>query len=90
MQINLATTIMGRVNGSGIHRDAQGNPLWDPALLERSLNRTAIVEATRSSVTVLPLPHPSWRNTAWIKRHPFFEEELLPELRSRVRDLLGD
>src|SRR5690348_14001549 len=25
------------------------------------------------------LPHPSWRNTGWLKRHPWFERELLPE-----------
>jgi len=36
----------------------------------------------------LPLPHPSWRNTGWLKRNPWFEAELLPELRARVRDLL--
>lgn len=36
----------------------------------------------------LPLPHPSWRNTAWLKRHPWFAAELLPELRARVRTLL--
>src|SRR5690606_20361384 len=28
---------------------------------------------------VLPLPHPSWRNTGWLKRNPWFETELLPE-----------
>lgn len=37
---------------------------------------------------VFPLPHPSWRNTAWLKRHPWFEEELVPELRRRVREVL--
>ncbi len=36
----------------------------------------------------LPLPHPSWRNTGWLKRNPWFAAELLPELRARVRDLL--
>ncbi len=36
----------------------------------------------------MPLPHPSWRNTAWLKRNPWFEAELLPELRARVRALL--
>lgn len=36
----------------------------------------------------LPLPHPSWRNTAWLKRNPWFEAELLPDLRRRVRTLL--
>ena len=33
---------------------------------------------------VLPLPHPSWRNTAWLKRNPWFEAELLPVLRHEI------
>jgi uracil-DNA glycosylase len=37
---------------------------------------------------VLPLPHPSWRNNAWLKRNPWFEAELLPVLRREVRRLL--
>lgn len=37
----------------------------------------------------LPLPHPSWRNTGWLKKNPWFEEELLPVLRERVRALVG-
>jgi len=36
----------------------------------------------------LPLPHPSWRNNAWLKAHPGFERELLPRLRAEVRALL--
>jgi hypothetical protein len=38
---------------------------------------------------ILPLPHPSWRNTGWLKAHPWFAEELLPVLRARVATLLG-
>ncbi|WP_322865209.1 uracil-DNA glycosylase family protein [Aquicoccus sp. G2-2] len=34
---------------------------------------------------VFPLPHPSWRNTAWLKKNPWFEAELLPELRVAVQ-----
>ncbi|TFF25309.1 uracil-DNA glycosylase family protein [Jiella endophytica] len=37
---------------------------------------------------VLPMPHPSWRNNAWLKRHPWFAAELLPELKSRVAALV--
>ncbi|WP_461427778.1 uracil-DNA glycosylase family protein [Gymnodinialimonas sp.] len=37
---------------------------------------------------VFPLPHPSWRNTAWLKRNPWFEEALLPVLRARVAEVL--
>jgi uracil-DNA glycosylase len=38
--------------------------------------------------TLVPLPHPSWRNTAWLKRNPWFERELLPVLRRRVAGLV--
>jgi len=37
---------------------------------------------------VLPLPHPSWRNNAWLRDNPWFETELLPALRREVRRLL--
>ena len=37
---------------------------------------------------VLPLPHPSWRNNAWLRENPWFESELLPVLRREVRALL--
>lgn len=39
---------------------------------------------------VVPLPHPSPRNGAWFKANPWFEAELVPELRRRVRLLLHD
>jgi uracil-DNA glycosylase len=38
---------------------------------------------------ILPLPHPSWRNSGWLKRNPWFEAEVLPVLRVEVRRLLG-
>lgn len=38
---------------------------------------------------VLPLPHPSWRNTGWLKRHAWFEAEVLPVLKSEVERLIG-
>ena len=37
----------------------------------------------------LPLPHPSWRNTGWLQRNPWFERELVPELRRRVAKTTG-
>lgn len=37
---------------------------------------------------LLPLPHPSWRNHGWLKRHPWFEAEVLPVLRAEVRRAL--
>jgi len=35
-----------------------------------------------------PLPHPSWRNIHWARKNPWFEAELLPELRRRVAAIL--
>ena len=37
---------------------------------------------------VFPLPHPSWRNTGWLKKNPWFQADLLPVLQSRVREVL--
>lgn len=42
-----------------------------------------IAEATRDPM-VIPLPHPSWRNNAWIRENPWFEAELLPFAREAV------
>ena len=36
----------------------------------------------------LPLPHPSWRNTAWRQRQPWFDADVVPELRQRVKAAL--
>jgi len=52
----------------------------------RKRGLTETVQAYREYLPqYLPLPHPSWRNSGWLKRHPWFEEELVPELRQRVR-----
>ncbi len=37
-----------------------------------------------------PLPHPSWRSRIWAANNPWFEAEVLPELRRRVRSILGE
>lgn len=46
-------------------------------------------QAGRYGPGVIPLPHPSWRNTAWIRRNPWFETEIVPDLRRRVHALIG-
>ena len=51
-------------------------------------NMTETVRAWRDyGPAILPLPHPSWRNTAWLRRNPWFEAEVVPHLRQRVRAL---
>ena len=57
------------------------------AAVKRTLGET--VRAWRDyPANVMPLPHPSWRNTGWLKRNLWFEKDLLPELRRRVSSAL--
>ena len=37
----------------------------------------------------LVLPHPSWRNTAWLRRNPWFEAEVVPYLQQRTKEMLN-
>ena len=54
-------------------------------------NMTETVRAWREYEAdgFLPMPHPSWRNTGWLKRNPWFEAELAPHLRHRVAAVLA-
>jgi uracil-DNA glycosylase len=53
------------------------------------INMTETVRAWRDyAPSILPMPHPSWRNTAWLRKNPWFEEEVLPYLKDRVRGIL--
>ncbi len=54
---------------------------------ERTLTET--VKAWRRYLpTHLPLPHPSWRNNVWIRKNPWFNDEVVPALRAAVRALI--
>jgi uracil-DNA glycosylase len=39
---------------------------------------------------IFTLPHPSWRNTAWLRKHPWFEAEVLPELCAQIQRVIHD
>lgn len=39
---------------------------------------------------VFTLPHPSWRNTHWIRKNPWFESDLIEALQMRVKEVLND
>lgn len=50
---------------------------------------TEAVAAWRSyGENTFVLPHPSWRNTGWLKRNPWFEADVIPRLQDRVREEL--
>lgn len=57
------------------------------SLTETVENWRWIVDAT-GNPQVLPMPHPSWRNTGWLKKNLWFERDLLPFLRHEVDRLL--
>ncbi|MBV6631636.1 MAG: uracil-DNA glycosylase family protein [Alphaproteobacteria bacterium] len=51
----------------------------------RKRNMTETVAAWRDYAPKFwPTPHPSWRNNAWLKKHPWFEADLLPALRHHI------
>lgn len=39
---------------------------------------------------IFALPHPSWRNTAWLNKNPWFAAEVLPALQARVKEVMDD
>lgn len=56
---------------------------------ERKKNLTETVRAWREYWPGhLPLPHPSPRNNLWLKKNPWFEVEILSELKAEVQELL--
>jgi uracil-DNA glycosylase len=66
-----------------IGRYAQAYHLPGPSLTEA-------VQAWRKNWPHrVALPHPSPRNNLWLKRNPWFEDELVPALRARVSALLA-
>lgn len=68
------------------HVTLRGRPdLIGPALSPLVENWRVIWEATG----VMPMPHPSWRNNAWLRKNQWFSEALLPVLRQRVASILA-
>jgi uracil-DNA glycosylase len=59
----------------------------------RGLTKPSVTDTVKAwreyAPRIIPLPHPSWRNNAWLKKNSWFESELLPHLRERVADALS-
>lgn len=64
---------------------AQGRYL--PARPRRSVTE-AVRRYAEAPDGLFPLPHPSWRVTLWMRKNHWFESEVLPVLRERVRAAL--
>jgi len=65
----------------------------DAAIAGRGLTETVSnwrdVYRSRVCPRLMPMPHPSWRNNGWLKRNPWFEFDLLPELRADVARIVA-
>jgi uracil-DNA glycosylase len=57
-----------------------------------SQNRLSLTDTVKAGKdywpSIVPLPHPSPRNNGWLKKNPWFEDEILPNLRKRITDIL--
>lgn len=56
----------------------------------KNLTETVRQWQTYTSEGLFTLPHPSWRNTGWIKKNPWFETDTLPALKSAISQALSD
>ncbi len=63
-----------------------GQALPKKLRLDEIVRLFATSEAARPRIVALP--HPSWRNSGWLKRHLWFEDEIVPLLRARVAKTL--
>ena len=66
-----------------------GKYALDYHLPESNTSVTNLVQSWRDYWPgIVPLPHPSPRNNIWLRRNPWFEEELIPQLQKRVAEVL--
>lgn len=68
------------------HLARLGRP-YDPAAPLADLVRASALPAAERP-RIFCLPHPSWRNTGWLKANPWFEADVLPPLRAEAARLV--
>ncbi len=67
----------------GIHAQAR----YMPHLKRLSLSDR--VSRFGEDLPFVALPHPAWRSRMFMAKHPWFEAEVLPQLRQKVREALA-
>jgi uracil-DNA glycosylase len=82
-QIDLVLTI-------GLYAQAWHMDAARRGSLTETVRNWQAVFAGPAQPKVLPLPHPSWRNTGWVKKNPWFEMDLLPFLKTEIRRRLNE
>lgn len=68
---------------------ALGKYAQDAHLGKSRLSLTERVKSWKTHwPTCLPLPHPSPRNNIWLKKNPWFEQDLLPVMKAEISEIL--
>ena len=82
------SAIKGKVDTEGL----DGSHLVKAEAIIQSMTKEERVRRHREfQPDFIPLPHPAWRSTLFMRQHPWFEEDLLPVLRDSVAAALrGD
>ncbi|MEO8378008.1 MAG: uracil-DNA glycosylase family protein [Candidatus Sumerlaeota bacterium] len=63
---------------------------WHLKDVKKSTLTETVHEWKEYAPRYFPLPHPSPRNIFWFKRHPWFERDVVPEVRKRFHEALKD
>ena len=79
------------------HLDPKKDPRKDPKKDPKKSRQTKTKMTLQTIVaqwqdylpSMVPLPHPSRRNTIWLRKNPWVEAEIIPTLRTRVAQILA-
>jgi uracil-DNA glycosylase len=66
------------------HMDRLGLAALRAATLTGTVANWRAIHDAGGQPRLFVMPHPSWRNSGWLKRHPWFDDDLLPVLRAEV------
>lgn len=73
----------------GIHAQSWHLGMARAASLTETVRDWRRIFDAAAAPKIIPLPHPSWRNSGWLKRNPWFGTDLLPFLRAQIALRLG-
>ncbi len=82
LSLELLVVIGGYAHKWHLRSDIRGRSVTEIVGMWRELR------SSNTRLKLFPLPHPSWHNNRWLTQNPWFETDLLPDLRADVRSAL--
>ncbi len=86
-QLELILLVGHYAHGWHLEKDQRAGGV--AATVQRMAVAPGAAAAPRGERRLMALPHPSWRNNAWVKSNPWFEADVVPLLQAEVRRLLA-